>query len=194
MGGQIPSRRKMVRAARDARVVEIDRGRLAPGPWQPRRIFDADSLAELAISIRARGILSPLRVVPDVGHKRYLIVAGERRWRAAALAGLAEVPCLVMTADARSGAFHEFAILDNLHRANLRPGEEARAVTQLQHLGLTLHEVADRLGKSQGWVSQRLAIARLPESALGQLDDGSLTREEALQLARFADQTDLSEA
>jgi len=148
----------------------------------------------LATSIRARGILSPLRVVPDPERGRYLIVAGERRWRAAALAGLAEVPCVVMSADIGSGALQELAILDNLHRANLRPGEEARAVAQLQQLGLILREMALRLGKSLGWVSQRLAIARLPEFALELLDDGSLTRQEALGLATFADEPDLIEA
>src|ERR1051326_8126519 len=82
-------------SALDGRVVEIQRVRLAPGPWQPRRVFDAESLDELATSIRARGILSPLRVVPDPEskQKRFLIVAGERRWRAAELAGLSELPC-----------------------------------------------------------------------------------------------------
>jgi len=181
-------------AALDGHVVGIHRASLTPGPWQPRRVFDPESLDELATSIRARGILSPLRVVPDPEHGRYLIVAGERRWRAAALAGLAEVPCVVMSAAIGSGALQELAILDNLHRANLRPGEEARAVQQLQQLGLILREMALRLGKSQGWVSQRLAIARLPESALEQLDDGSLTRQEALGLATFADEPDLIDA
>lgn len=186
----------MQSAALDGRVVDIHRARLAPGPWQPRRVFDAESLDELATSIRARGILSPLRVVPDPDSKkkRYLIVAGERRWRAAALAGLAQLPCFVMSAETGTGALQELAILDNLHRANLRPGEEARAVSQLQELNISVQDMALRLGKSQGWVRQRLAIARLPESALEQLDDGVLTREEALGLARFADDTELIEA
>lgn len=181
-------------ATLEAGVVAIPRAQLAPGPWQPRRIFDRESLNELATSIRARGILSPLRVIPDQNRDRYLIVAGERRWRAARIAGLLELPCIVMNANAEAGDLHELAILDNLHRSNLKPGEEARAIADLQRLGLRLRDISRRLGKSQTWVTQRLAMARLPELALGQLDDGSITREEALGLARFADDPELVEA
>jgi ParB/RepB/Spo0J family partition protein len=148
----------------------------------------------LAASLSSRGILSPLRVIQAPDHDGYLIVAGERRWRASALAGITDLPCLVLSGDSKDGTLQELAILDNLHRANLRPGEEARAIAKLEQYGFSQSEIAVRLGKSQGWVSQRLAMARLPEVALEQLDDGLITREEALLLAKLADHPELIHA
>src|SRR5438067_5354271 len=172
-------------------VVRIPRGQLRPGPWQPRRIFEQQSLAELAASLSARGVLSPLRVIASPDGHGYLIVAGERRWRASELAGITHLPCLVVRSNSKDGTLQELAILDNLHRANLRPGEEARAIAKLEQFGFSQADIAVRLGKSQGWVSQRLSMARLPEAALEQLDDGLITREEALALAKLADHPDL---
>ncbi len=168
--------------------------KLRPGPWQPRRFFDEESLAELGLSIKAKGVLTPLRVIRAPTGTGYLIVAGERRWRAAGLAGISKLPCLVVDDDAGEGSLLELAIVDNLHRANLRPGEEARAIAQLERLGMTHREIARRLGKSAAWVSQRLAIAKLPDAALQQLDSGAITREEALALSRLLDYPDLVEA
>jgi ParB family chromosome partitioning protein len=157
---------------------------LRPGPWQPRTLFDQPSLEELAASMKTQGVLTPLRVVPISGDAHgYFIVAGERRWRAAGIAGITDLPCMVMDQRADEGALRQMALLDNLHRSNLRPGEEARGVAELDRLGMSNRLIADRLGKSQVWVSHRLAIARLPESALRQLDQGRITIEEARGLA-----------
>ena len=88
---------------------------LRPGPWQPRRVFEEDALAELAMSIKMQGVLTPLRIICASGESGYLIVAGERRWRAATLAGLRELPCLEMDRAAVDSTIREIAILDNLH-------------------------------------------------------------------------------
>jgi ParB/RepB/Spo0J family partition protein len=178
----------------DQVVQQIPVAELRPGPWQPRRVFDAESLQELAESIAAQGVLTPLRVVPAWNGDGYLIVAGERRWRAARMASISSVPCLVLDGGTGEEELRELAILDNLHRANLRPGEEARAVAQLERVGLTPRQMAQRLGKSAAWVSQRLAIALLPDVVLEQLDNGAITREEALALTRLLGHPDLVEA
>lgn len=169
-------------------ITEIPLDDLRPGPWQPRVRFDAEDLAELAHSIAIRGILTPLRVVGHSQGPNYLIVAGERRWRAAKLTALRCAPCLVMPTSSPDAVLTEVALLDNVHRANLRPGEEARAVARLRSLGLTHRELASRVGKSVGWVAQRLAMAALPPQALARLDAGTMTREEALMLTRLADE------
>jgi ParB family chromosome partitioning protein len=184
----------MVMLAADGPIMQIPRTQLRPGPWQPRKIFDPNALTDLASSLKTRGVLTPLRVVPSSDGGGYLIVAGERRWRAAALAEIAELPCLLM--DERTGqeALHEMALLDNLHRANLRPGEEARAVAALESLGTTQAEIARSLGKSQTWVNQRVAVAKLPDRALEQLDQGAITGEEARALAKLLDHPELVDA
>ena len=149
---------------------------------------------ELALSIKVQGVLTPLRVVRSPAGLGYLIVAGERRWRAASLAGINELPCLLLNADVENNTLCELAILDNLHRANLRPGEEARAVAELDRLGMTQREIAQRLSKSVAWVSQRLMLAKLPEATLKQLDNGIITREEALGLSKLLEYPELIEA
>ena len=167
---------------------------LRPGPWQPRKAFNEEALQELAGSIRSHGVLTPLRVVPAHAGQGYLIVAGERRWRAAGQIGMAALPCVVMDDGVDDELLHELAILDNLHRANLLPAEEARAVADLSRLGVKQQEIALRLGKSSSWVSQRLAISRLPDIALDRLDNGTVTREEAFALTKLRDYPDLMEA
>jgi len=164
---------------------------LEPGPWQPRRVFEAKALSELASSIASVGILTPLRVVPSGITSPYLILAGERRWRAAKLAGFSHVPCLVIDASVPESELRELAIVDNLHRSNLRPGEEARAIAILLQGGGSQKQLAHRLGKSTAWVSNRVSIASLPDEALLRLDLGELTREEALLLHKLIDTPDL---
>lgn len=175
-------------------IRRIPIGDLSPGPWQPRRVFDHEALTELAASIEAQGVLTPLRVVAASDEKGFLIVAGERRWRAAVIVGMADVPCLVLNRVTSDEGLHELAILDNLHRANLRPGEEVRAIRQLQQIGLSQRDISSRLGKSLTWVAQRIAISRLPDSALDRLDRGEITREEAVALSRLLDHPDLVDA
>ncbi len=181
----------MAMMLKNPQIVLISRAKLRPGPWQPRQIFDKEKLAELAESLRTEGVLTPLRVLPAPGGAEYLVVAGERRWRAAGLAGIGELPCIVIQEHVGEERLRELAILDNLHRADLRPGEEARAVAKLERLGLAQRDIAERLGKSPAWVGQRLAIAKLPDLAIEQLDSGGITREEAKALARLGDYPEL---
>lgn len=188
--------RRLAVLATDGEIHLIPVQALRPGPWQPRRVFDTEGLAELAISIQEQGVLTPLRVVRSVRGTEYLIVTGERRWRAAGLAGLSVLPCMVMIDEDKTSnnTLHELAVLDNLHRANLRPGEEARAIRDLSSLGMTQREIAQRLGKSVTWVSHRQTIARLPSVVLERLDGGAVTREEAIALCKLLEYPDLIEA
>lgn len=148
---------------------------LAPGPFQPRGAMDEAGLAELADSIRARGILQPLlaRPHPDTpGH--YQIIAGERRWRAASLAGLHEVPTLVRDyADADALAA---ALVENLQRQDLNALEEAEGYNRLvDEFGLTQEQLAKAVGKSRAHISNTLRLLNLPGAVKSALQAGTVT-------------------
>lgn len=129
-----------------------------PNPLQPRQHFDPDALTELAASIRARGLLQPI-VVKREGDG-YLLMAGERRWRAAQLAGLETIPALVRDDDPL-----EIAMIENLQREDLTPLEEAEGLGQLiEQFGYTHETLAEMLGKSRPYVSNTLALRRLPDT------------------------------
>lgn len=148
-------------------------GDLSTNPNQPRLHFDEEALAELSASIREIGVLQPLlvRALPD---GNYQIIAGERRWRAAQRAGLATVPAVVKTTDDMSSV--EQALVENLHRQDLLPLEEAAAYQQLiDDFGLTHDAVAKRVGKSRASISNSLRLLTLPPSIQGLLADGKLT-------------------
>lgn len=152
---------------------EIPVGDLSTNPNQPRLHFDEEALAELSASIREIGVLQPLlvRALPD---GNYQIIAGERRWRAAQRAGLATVPAVVKTTDDMSSV--EQALVENLHRQDLLPLEEAAAYQQLiDDFGLTHDAVAKRVGKSRASISNSLRLLTLPPSIQGLLADGKLT-------------------
>lgn len=148
---------------------------LEPGPFQPRGAMDEAGLAELADSIRARGILQPLlaRVHPS-NLDRYQIIAGERRWRAAALAGLHEVPALVRDfADADALAA---ALVENLQRQDLNALEEADGYNRLiEEFGLTQEQLAEAVGKSRAHVSNTLRLLNLPGAVKAALRAGTVT-------------------
>ncbi len=148
---------------------------LEPSPYQPRRPIDAASLEELAASIRARGILQPLlaRPHPDAAG-RYQIVAGERRWRAAQAAGLAEVPVLVRPlADAEAMAA---ALVENLQRQDLNPLEEAEGYRRLlDEFALSQEALAEAVGKSRSHVANTLRLLHLPPRVQAELRAGGLT-------------------
>ena len=131
---------------------------IRPNPYQPRRNFDAAELKELSESIRQNGVLQPLCVrKSDVG---WVLIAGERRLRAAKMAGLTEVPCLAVKAEEEEGAV--LAIIENIQRSDLHFLEEAEAVAALIRLhGLSQEEAARRLGKSQGAVANKLRLLQL---------------------------------
>lgn len=132
---------------------------LERGPFQPREAFDPEALAELASSIRAQGVVQPI-IVRALAEGRYQIVAGERRWRAAGLAGLAEVPVLVRDIPDQSAL--ALALIENIQRENLSPLEEARALVRLTgEFGLTHQQAADAVGRSRPAVSNLLRLLEL---------------------------------
>lgn len=147
---------------------------LVANPAQPRRAFAEEALAELADSIRQQGIIQPLLVRPLPGTHRFQIVAGERRWRAAAKAGLAEVPVYVRDMDEQEAM--AAALIENLQREDLNPVEEAQALNALREtLNITQEELAARLGRSRPAVANALRLLQLGEAALQDLAEGRIT-------------------
>ncbi|MCW1929056.1 ParB/RepB/Spo0J family partition protein [Bhargavaea beijingensis] len=153
-------------------VEQIDLKLLKPNPYQPRKVFEEESLKELTESIREHGILQPI-IVRKKGRK-YEIVVGERRFRASGKAGLESVPAVVR--DMTDQQMMELAILENLQREDLNPVEEAEAYKQLMDaLGLTQEQLAFRLGKSRPHIANHLRLLSLPEEVRAMLSDGRLS-------------------
>ena len=152
---------------------ELPVGRIAPNPKQPRRRFDEEALRGLAASVRERGVLQPVLVRPSEDGT-YELVAGERRLRAAQMAGLETIPALVRArADAET---LELALIENMAREDLSPVEAARACAALvEELGLTREEVGRRVGRSRVAVSNLVRLLDLPDEALELLEQGALS-------------------
>ena len=152
---------------------EIPVASIEPNPLQPRSQFDDESLASLGDSIRSRGVLQPILVRP-VGTDRYELIAGERRWRAARRVGLQTIPALVKSVEDQ-GALEQ-ALVENLHRQDLNPLEEAAAYQQLiEDFNLTHEEVAARVGKHRVTITNTLRLMQLPPGVQRLLKDGQLT-------------------
>jgi ParB family chromosome partitioning protein len=146
---------------------------IEPNPRQPRRDFDEDALAALADSLRERGVLQPVLVRPVIGGT-YELIAGERRWRAARLAGFETVPALVRPHDDAESL--ELALIENMAREDLNPVEEARACAILvDELGLTREEIGRRVGRSRVAVTNLMRLLDLPDEVLDLLASGRLT-------------------
>ncbi len=166
------------------RVQYIPLGRIRPNPQQPRRSFDEEGLAELAASIRSCGILQPLTV--RRAGEGYELVAGGRRLRAARIAGLREVPCLVAQVGEEDSAL--LALMENLQRRDLDCWEEAQAIARLiSRYGLSQEEAARRLGRAQPTVANKLRLLRLPEDVRALLRENGLTERHARALLRLQD-------
>lgn len=166
-------------------VRELQLGDIVPNPQQPRKHFDAATLAELAESIRVHGILQPLVVRPrDDG--RHELVAGERRWRAAQTAGLAEVPVVVLKLSDRQAM--EIALIENLQRADLTPLETAHGLKQLaEGFELTHDELSQRVGMSRSAVTNALRLLTLPAAIHALLATGRISAGHARALIGCAD-------
>jgi ParB family transcriptional regulator, chromosome partitioning protein len=173
-------------AAPELRELAVDL--IAPNPAQPRKRFDEAALAALGESLKEQGVLQPVLVRPRPGGS-YELVAGERRWRAARLAGLETMPALVQPRD--DGASLEAALVENMAREDLNPVEEARAVAALvEELGLTREEVGRRVGRSRVAVSNLLRLLDLPDEALALLEDGRLSEGHGKALLLAEDHAD----
>ena len=147
--------------------------RIEPRPEQPRTTFVEERIEELAESIREHGVMSPL-TVRRVDNGLYQIVAGERRWRAARVAGLLEVPARVIEADDKKAL--ELALVENLQREDLNPMEEARGYKSLvEEFGMTQEEVAQKVSKSRPAVANALRLLTLPDAIMKHVEDGGLS-------------------
>ncbi len=160
--------------ADDAGVTTLPLREIEPDPDQPRKKFDDEALAGLAASITENGLLQPIAVRPKKLGTGYLIIAGERRWRAARLAGLTDVPVLIKDVTDEQAA--ALALIENLQREDLDPIEVAEGCRQLiEKYGLTQETAAKRLGKSRSAVTNSLRLLALPQEVRAKVSDGSLS-------------------
>ena len=163
-------------------IVQVPVNEIDPNPNQPRRVFDGESLAALAESIKQYGVLSPISVRLHYG--RYELIAGERRLRAARLAGLTRVPCLVLDVDMEVSGL--LAMVENLQREDLDFVEEARGISNLIRMfDMSQEEAARRLGLSQSAVANKLRLLKLPPDILAALRDKGLTERHGRALLRL---------
>ena len=159
--------------------------KVEPNPLQPRKHFDPEELQALADSIALHGVIQPL-TVRKMASGFYQIIAGERRWRAARLAGLTEIPAVVMEASDEKAM--ELALIENLQRQDLNPVEEALGYRRLtEEYGMTQEQAAERVGKSRPAVANALRLLSLPEPVLQMLADGSLSAGHARAILTLKD-------
>ncbi|MBX3435800.1 MAG: ParB/RepB/Spo0J family partition protein [Pirellulales bacterium] len=159
--------------------------RVAPDPDQPRTHFDEDAIARLASSLKMAGQLAPIHVRWSDERQLWLIIAGERRWRAAQLAGLTEVECCFREGPIDESEVLRLQLIENLVRENLRPMEEARGYQRLmQSHGFTGKQLAAELSVPESKVSRSLALLRLPTDIQSQVDDGRIAPRVAYEIAK----------
>ena len=176
-------------AAAEAGPLEVALDDIVPNPHQPRQGMDAQELESLAASIREHGLIQPLVVARQPGDGRYQLIAGERRWQAARLAGLTRVPVVVKNVTSRE--LLELALVENIQRADLNALEEAAAYQQLmQEFGLTQEEVATRVGRSRATVANTLRLLRLPDEVKDALRAGHISEGHARAILGLSDAGD----
>ncbi len=169
-------------ALRRGGIVYLSTEDICPNPVQPRKLFDDESLEELSRSIKDYGILNPLSV--RIRGSRYELVAGERRLRAAKLAGLKEVPCILLDVNMEDASL--IALVENLQRRDLDFIEEANGINQLIRMfGMSQEEAARRIGKSQSAVANKLRLLKLPQDVLEGLRENGLSERHGRALLRL---------
>lgn len=180
LGALIPGEGLPTAQEGGVRTVPIDA--IVPNPHQPRSVLDGEKLAELAASIKAHGLIQPLIVTG--GPDGYTLIAGERRWRAARLAGREEVPVIVKESTPQE--MLELALIENVQRADLNALEEAHAYQQLMdEFGLTQEDVAQRVGKARSTIANLVRILTLPAQVKQAVLDGQLSGAHARELLRL---------
>jgi ParB family transcriptional regulator, chromosome partitioning protein len=172
--------------ARSKSAAEIPLSKIAPDPAQPREDFDAEALGRLAESMKARGQLQPIRVRWDDGAGRYVIVCGERRWRAAEQAGMSTMSCVIMDGPVTPGELLTIQVVENALREDLRPIEQAKAFRALMDLnGWSTHQVARELAVDQSTVVKTLALLALPPAVQEQVEQGALSPSVAYEVGKL---------
>lgn len=167
------------------KVQKVPTGALVPNPDQPRSIFDEEALQQLADSIRQYGVLQPLIVTPH-GQGQYAIVAGERRWRAAQIAGETKVPVIVRTTKELERL--EIALVENVQRVDLSPLEQALSIERLhQQFSMTYEAIAKRLGKASSTVNNIVRLLQLPKDAQEALTSGKIFEGHARMILSLKD-------
>ena len=182
-------------AANAARLTEVQKGdelkklpidSMVAGRYQPRKVWDDDKLAELAESIKTQGVIQPI-VVRDQGNKVYEIIAGERRWRASKIAGLAEIPAVIREVDDRTVV--AMALIENIQREDLNPMEEAQALFRLiEEFSLTHQQAAETVGRSRASVSNLLRLLDLPDDVRAHVEKRELEMGHARAMLPLAPQ------
>jgi ParB family chromosome partitioning protein len=176
-------------------VAQIEVERVIPNEYQPRRTFRDESLQELAASIREKGVLQPV-IVSRVGDGSFRLIAGERRWRAASLAGLKKIPALVK--DVSSQDAIEIALIENIQREDLNPVETAAAFQRLlRDFHLTQEDLSQRVGKDRATISNYLRLLKLPDEVKALLNESRLSMGHAkalLSLEKKEQQLDCARA
>ena len=175
-----------------ARLAEIELGDIVPNAQQPRTEFEPAALRELVVSIREFGVLQPIVVRPRVGaaegEPQFELIMGERRFRASKAAGLDRIPAVIK--DTADEAMLRDALLENIHRAQLNPLEEASAYKQLlEDFGITQEQLADRIGRSRPQITNTIRLLRLPESIQTKVAAGVLTAGHARAILSVGDET-----
>ncbi|MBF8437706.1 ParB/RepB/Spo0J family partition protein [Halanaerobiaceae bacterium Z-7014] len=169
--------------------IELDK--IEANPYQPREEFNQTELAELAESIKVNGVIQPIILTPN--EEGYYLVAGERRWRAAKLAGLEEIPSIIQ--EMAPEKMMELALIENIHREDLNPLEESRAYQKLlDEFDLTQAELAERLGKSRSTITNSLRLLKVAKEVQAKLLEGSLSSGQARALAGLSSEKDQKEA
>ena len=170
--------------ATNEEIVNINVDELRPNPYQPRKVFDDEALHDLTASIKEHGIFQPIIVKRSV--KGYEIIAGERRVRAAKLAGLTSVPAIIR--DLNDGQMMEIALLENLQRENLNAIEEAIAYkSMLEKFGITQDELSTKVGKSRSHITNILGLLRLPQEVQDMVSNNSISMGHARVLSKLED-------
>lgn len=158
---------------RGEEVLFLDIERILPGKQQPRKVFHEESLKELSASIKEKGVLQPI-IVSRTGDGSFNLIAGERRWRAATLAGLKKIPALIKNVASKDSL--EIALIENIQREDLNPVETAEAFNRLiNDFNLTQEELSDRVGKDRATIANYLRLLKLPDEIRALLYNGSLS-------------------
>jgi ParB family transcriptional regulator, chromosome partitioning protein len=184
----MPARLQGVTKSKDAAEIALEK--IAPDPNQPREEFDEGALARLADSLRARGQLQPIRVRWDEGRGMYVILVGERRWRAAGMAGLSTLSAVIVDGPMEPGELLAVQLIENCLREDLRPIEQAKAFRALMDSnGWSARQLARELAIDNSGVIRALALLDLPEAVQGHVEQGTLSPATAYEVAKLPEPT-----